>query len=104
MNINPAAALNAYNKVTERTQPVRPTEQSRPEDAAQRAGHTDQIDISPEGARQNEIEQVTRSILSEIKEPASDERIEALRTAMQNGTYHVPTETLVDEVMKHWFG
>ena len=49
------------------------------------------------------MEQLTQSILAEIREPASPQRLDSLRAAVQNHTYHVPTVDLVDAVMKQWF-
>lgn len=103
MKINPATAYQAYNKVTEHTHTTPRRPELRPEVAAQKAGNTDQIQISPEATRQREVEQLTQSILSQIREPASPQRLESLRTAVQNKTYHIPTGDLVDAVMKQWF-
>ena len=56
---------------------------------------------SQEATRQLEVEQLSRSILAEIREPASAERLESLRNAVQKGEYNVPTDRLVDAVMRH---
>jgi len=102
MKINPTAAFQAYNKMTEHSRSPHlvelPTEESM-----QRGSHTDQIQISPEGARKMEIDQLTKAIVSETKTPASSERLEKLRTAVRNGTYHIPTGDLADAVMRHLF-
>lgn len=103
MKINPAAAYQAYNKVTEHNHSTPRRPELRVQAPAQRAGNTDQIQISPEATRQREVEQLTQSILAEIREPASPQRLDSLRTAVQNHTYHVPTVDLVDAVMKQWF-
>ena len=49
-----------------------------------------------------EAEQLSRSIMAEIREPASPERIEDLRRAVQSGSYRVPTGELVDAVIRHF--
>lgn len=104
MKINPTAAFQAYNKITERSHAaLRRQDYLRGEAPVQKAENTDQIQISPEAARQREVEQLTHSIMSQIQEPASPQRLESLRTAVQNKTYHVPTGDLVDAVMKQWF-
>lgn len=36
---------------------------------------------------------------SDINLPASAERIEQLRTAVKNGSYHIPTEAIVDSIL-----
>ncbi len=42
---------------------------------------------------------VKARLQSEINAPASSERLEALRTSIKNGTYHVPTSALVDAIL-----
>jgi len=103
MKINPTAAYQAYNKISERSYTAPRRQDLRGEAPVQKPGNTDQIQISPEAARQREVEQLTHSIMSQIREPASPQRLESLRTAVQNGTYHIPTGDLVDAVMKQWF-
>ena len=100
MKINPAAAYQAYNRISDHTHSPRRTGQY-PEGGALKAGHTDQIQISHEGTRKMEAEQLSRSIMAEIREPASPERIEDLRRAVQSGSYRVPTGELVDAVIRH---
>ncbi|MDK2812945.1 MAG: hypothetical protein PWQ08_200 [Clostridiales bacterium] len=108
MKINPAAAFNAYNKTVEKVSSnqssaaVHPAETTQARAAA--AEHTDQVQISAEGARKAGIQQITDAIVSEIHEPASAEKLESLRDAVQNKTYRVSTSNLVDAIMKRWFG
>ena len=101
MIINPAAAYQAYNRISDHTHSPRRTGQY-PEGGALKAGNTDQIQISHEGTRKMEAEQLSRSIMAEIREPASPERIEDLRRAVQSGSYRVPTGELVDAVIRHF--
>lgn len=103
MRINPSAAYQAYNKIGERSFAASRRLDSQAEEAARKAENTDSFRISPEAARQREVEQLTSSIMSEIREPASARRLDDLRTAVQNKTYSVPTKDLVDAVMKQWF-
>lgn len=102
MKINPTTAYRTYRKVAESTHAPRPTE-THLEETAYKNGNIDQIQISPEGARKMEVEQLTRAIAADFHEPASPERLESLRTAVQNKTYHIPTGSLADAVMSHWF-
>ena len=81
MKINPAAAYQAYNRISDHTHSPRRTGQY-PEGGALKAGNTDQIQISHEGTRKMEAEQLSRSIMAEIREPASPERIEAVRAEL----------------------
>lgn len=101
MNINPAAAYRAYNKINGYSHSSRHTEWNV-EDGAQRLENTDQIEISPEGARKMEAEQLTKAIASELREPASPERLKDLQKAIENKSYHVPTGDLVNAMMRHW--
>ena len=99
MKINPTAAYHAYNKISEHLRPAR-----MEETAGQpvQTGKTDQIQISPEAARSQEVEQYARTVTAELCRPASQQRLDALRTAIQNGEYHIPTEKLADAMMKKW--
>ncbi len=36
---------------------------------------------------------------NEINAPASPERLEKLRASIKNGTYHIPTQDLVDAIL-----
>ena len=125
MKINPTAAYQAYNKISEHSHAARRLGAAS-ELPAQKAENTDRIHISPEASRQLEVEQLSRSILSEIREPASQERLGlvlfmsllgrfndsaasdlgvaalSLRSAIQKGTYNVPTGELVNAVMRHF--
>lgn len=103
MKINPTAAYQAYNKIGERSFPVPRRQDYQGEEPVQRVENTDRFRISPEAARQREVEQLTSSIMSEIREPASAQRLDSLRAAVQNKTYSIPTGDLVDAVMKQWF-
>lgn len=103
MKINPTTAYQAYNKITGSSYAVSRRLDSSGEEQVQKVENTDRFLISPEAARQREVEQLTNSIMSQIREPASPQRLDSLRTAVQNKTYHIPTGDLVDAVMKQWF-
>lgn len=49
-----------------------------------------------------EAEQLTKAIAAELREPASPEKLNELREAIQNKSYHVPTGDLVNAMMRHW--
>ena len=66
--------------------------------------YTDQISISSQGARQLEIDKVSKSILEEIQTPAPAEKLEQLKAAVQNGSYRIATGDLADCLMQRWFG
>ena len=68
MKINPTAAYQAYNKISEHSHAARRLGAAS-ELPAQKAENTDRIHISPEASRQLEVEQLSRSILSEIRSP-----------------------------------
>lgn len=101
MKINPTAAYQAYGKISEYGHTSRRTGAATEVQAAQQPGKTDRIQISQQGTRQLEVEQLSKSILAEIREPASQERLESLRNAIRKGEYKVPTDQLVDAVMRH---
>ena len=101
MKINPAAAFHAYKKINDYTPHSRHAE-SGPEEAAQKIENTDQIQISAAGARKIEGENFTRTVVSELHKPASPERLESLRSAIENKSYYVATDDLVSAIMRRW--
>lgn len=103
MKISPTAAYQAYNRIGERSYAAPRRLDYQTEEAVQRVENTDRFRISPEAARQREVEQLTGSIMAQIREPASPQRLDSLRAAVQNKTYNIPTGDLVDAVMKQWF-
>ena len=58
------------------------------------SGNTDQLQISGAFPR-TEIEKTAAS----LSQPADAGRLEELRAAVQSGSYHIPTERLVDAMM-----
>lgn len=103
MKLNPTAAYHAYNKIADHSARAYRRPESFSERLAQKAEHTDQIQISPEGTRKMAADQLSRSIMAQIRESSSPQRLESLRTAVQEGSYHIPTSELVDAVMRHCF-
>lgn len=103
MKINPTAAYQAYGKISDRSYAFTRRQDYQMEEQVQKVEYTDRFRISPEAARQREVEQLTSSIMSEIREPTDPQRLDSLRTAVQNKTYNIPTGDLVDAVMKQWF-
>ena len=103
MKVSPSAALQAYNKIGKRSYASSRRQDPQGEEPVQKVEYTDQFRISPEAARQREVEQLTGSIMAQIREPASPQRLDSLRAAVQNKTYNIPTGDLVDAVMKQWF-
>ena len=99
MKINPTAAYHAYNKISEH---LRPSRQEETEHLQPQIGNVDQIQISAKAARSQELEQYSRTVTARLCQPASAQRLESLRTAIQNGEYHVSTEDLADAMMKKW--
>ena len=94
MKINPAASFGVYKTNLTRAPEAHGMQGVRSE-------NTDQLSISTQGARQAEIDRITKTVVSEIK-PASPQRIEALRNEVQQKTYHVSTSDLVDAVIEHF--
>ena len=65
MKINSVAALHTYNKINEHTSVVHHAENSIG-DSERKCENTDQIQISLEGTRKVEVEQLTRAISAEM--------------------------------------
>lgn len=99
MKINPTTAYHAYNRISEHLRPARMEEISG---QPSQPGKTDQIQISPAAAHSQEVEQYARTVATELCRPAPQQRLDALRAAIQNGEYRVSTEDLADAMMKKW--
>ncbi len=102
MKINPAAAYHVYSKAAKSPYALRQTE-PHAEETAVRNENTDQIQISYAGSRKSEIEQLSRAVASEMNEPTSPEKLEGLRSAIQNKAYHVSTSDLAEAMLRRWF-
>lgn len=107
MNITPyrayQAGVNKVNAVEKKSfyaamsaaaeegrQPVQPAEQN-----------VDRLDISG-GAQRSEVEKSARALTQQASRPASAQRIEALRSAVQNKAYAVPAERIADAMVTSW--
>ena len=66
--------------------------------------NTDKILISQEGARQSDVEQLTKSIVSQMEQPSSVEKLDSIAKAVQEKNYFVPTDELTDRIMQRWIG
>ena len=66
-------------------------------------GKTDQIQISPEAARSQEVEQYARTVTAELCRPASQQRLDgALAQPFRMVSTISPTEKPADAMMKKW--
>lgn len=102
MKINPAAAYHVYTKAAKSPYALRQVE-PHTEETALKNENIDQIQISHVGTRKIEIDQLTKAVASELNEPTSSEKLEGLRSAIQNKAYHVSTSDLAEAMMRHWF-
>lgn len=61
-------------------------------------GNMDQLQISNTFPR-SEIEKTAAQQAQALTQPADAGRLESLRSAVQSGSYHIPTDKLVDAMM-----
>lgn len=66
--------------------------------------NTDKISISSEGALKSDTEMLTRSIAASIDRPTESDKLNSIRAAVENGTYYVPTDDLVNSLYSRWMG
>ncbi len=72
------------------------------EEARQPAGqNVDHMDISGAAPR-GEMEKTAWTLAQQVSRPASAQRIDALRTAVQNRTYSVPAAKIADAMVSSW--
>lgn len=62
--------------------------------------NTDKVTISGDAARRAEVSRAASGIAAEVDAGVGAERIEALRTSVQNGSYHVAAEDIADAILE----
>lgn len=67
-------------------------------------GNTDKILISSEGALKAETDGLARAIVGAMEGPTDPEKLQAVQAAVEDGTYYVATDKLVDALMQRWIG
>ena len=63
------------------------------------SGNTDKVTISQGAAARAEAGRVASSLAAEVEGSASPERMEALRRAVQDGSYEVPSVDVADAIL-----
>ncbi len=63
--------------------------------------NVDRLDISG-GAHRSELEKSAWALTQQASRPAAAQRIDALRSAVQNKTYSVPAERIADAMIASW--
>jgi flagellar biosynthesis anti-sigma factor FlgM len=97
MKINPASVYGVY----------KPTE--TPDGGARVKNGTsasvpavekqDTIQISSQGKAQQEIGRIVSEIMDEVSQNAGAERLESLKAAIADGSYHVSSDDLADAIL-----
>lgn len=94
MKIN-ASGLDRYQSVV---QQAKTGEAAKPRQGA-RAANTDKVTISGDAAARAGLSRLASSVAAEVDASASPARIEQLRTAVQDGSYHVETGDIADAIL-----
>lgn len=63
------------------------------------ASNTDKVTISASAAQRAETSRLAAALSSEVEGAASPERMEALRAAVQDGSYQVAAEDVADAIL-----
>jgi anti-sigma28 factor (negative regulator of flagellin synthesis) len=63
------------------------------------AGQCDKVSISPEASSFREIDNVKKSISSEVSGAGSQERLNSLKAQIQAGTYNVSAGSVADAIL-----
>lgn len=59
----------------------------------------DKVEISDTGSKYSEISSLKSKVVNEIGKGASAEKIHKLKTAVENGTYHVSGSDIADAML-----
>ncbi|WP_312643751.1 flagellar biosynthesis anti-sigma factor FlgM [Hydrogenoanaerobacterium sp.] len=101
MEIKPTAGYNIYKANMRNTSnPENSSAKSAPSAAT---GKMDTISISAQGAQQKEAAKLTAAITKEVTADADAAKIDALKKAVQNGTYHIPAEKIAQAILNGLF-
>lgn len=105
MKINPMTAFQSYGRISNLNKNHSRIKTSGAELKAVKE-NADQIQISPEGERNAEINRLVKMAAGskENKRGVSPERIEKIREEVKNGSYYVPTDDLTKAFLDSWFG
>ncbi len=72
--------------------------------SSEKTKNTDQISISSQGAQMAEVEQLSKAVISEIEQPTSQEKLDSIKAAVKENSYHVSTSELADVILQRWIG
>lgn len=68
---------------------------------AEQAQNVDRLDISG-SAQRSEVEKTAWTLTQQTARSAGAQRIDSLRTAVQNRTYYVPASEIADAMVSAW--
>ena len=68
---------------------------------AEQTQNVDRLDISG-GAQRSELEKTAWTLTQQTAHAAGAQRIDSLRTAVQNRTYSVPADQIADAMVSSW--
>ena len=100
MKINPARVYQAYNTAKYNKTPRQTG--FHLEEVSSRNEHTDQIQISVQGSRKAEENALTKAIMNDNGDIKNCDVLEDVKAAVENKSYYVPTDDLVEAVMNKW--
>lgn len=100
MEINQIKSAGLYQKnVSGKSIKTARTEPATTTTSVARHENSDKLELSSEASQQYEVYRITKSVMSQMDEEGSAQRVEELRAGIKNGTYHVPTEALADKLL-----
>ena len=96
MKINSSAGLEHYQSYSKK---VKDGDKLAKAKGAFSANNTDKVEISDGAAARAEASRIAPALAAEVESTASPERISALSTAVQEGTYYVESEDIADAML-----
>lgn len=102
MKVNPSVGFEHYQSYLQNVKngessAVKPAEEGKASTVG--STNTDKVTFSDDAAAKAESTRVARSLASEVEGEANADRIAQLRDEVQNGSYSVPTERLVQAML-----
>lgn len=101
MKINPTALNRYYQASAKNAASDSKTSLNATETTS--AAKIDTVSISSAGSSHCEISKISKSIMKEISKMDEPARIDAIKKAVEDGTYQVSASAVADSILQHLF-
>ncbi|MFZ2538677.1 MAG: flagellar biosynthesis anti-sigma factor FlgM [Oscillospiraceae bacterium] len=68
----------------------------------QKSDKADKVSISPVATQQYEIYKMTKSVMKDIDAVDMNQKVEDIKTKIENNTYQVSPDKIADKILSRW--